>query len=139
MLQNLKQRILVVKPNGLDQSKSKEMKQSKSWHSDLAASSNVRRLRSCHKVHIRHKGTKFQISEDNFLIHCTNQIITPPPAQREPTQCHQKTKTPQNSCHKAVQKEMVHRLPTTSTHAPTSHSIGPVNKIITSQNFIPSR
>ena len=39
-----KAEVLEVKPNAVDQSKSKEMKQSKSWHSDLATSSNVHRL-----------------------------------------------------------------------------------------------
>jgi hypothetical protein len=58
--------VLEVKPNAVDQSKSKEIKKFMSCHSELTISSNVRRLRSHHNVHIRHKGTKFQMSEENF-------------------------------------------------------------------------
>ena len=77
--------VLEVKPNAVDQSKSKEIKQFMSCRSELTISPNVRRLRSCHNVHIRHKGTKFQMSEENFPSDSASQLITPEPTQRDPT------------------------------------------------------
>ena len=56
--------VLVVKPQALDQSNRIKVKPSRSCLPELDTSSKVRWLRSFHIIHIKHKGTRFRISEE---------------------------------------------------------------------------
>lgn len=56
----------VVKPHALDHSNKETTKSSKSWLSEHSLSSKIRWLRSHHMVHIKHRGTRFQTTEECF-------------------------------------------------------------------------
>ena len=55
------------RPHTRDQSNKDVAKSSMKQISKLSKSSKVRRLLSCHNIHIKHNGTRFQTSEECFL------------------------------------------------------------------------
>ena len=75
---NLEREEQSVKPQQRDHSKRLRWHKTFSSSNVFSLSSKERRLRSNHTVHIKHPGTKFQMSELCFPSHDANKITTPP-------------------------------------------------------------